>query len=137
MFTVFEKPNVLLRLEGGAVFALALAVYWQQSFGWPLFWSTLFLPDLALLGYLVNARFGAGAYNITHSKLLPGLLGIFAISTSNTLCMALTLVWFVHIGIDRLLGYGLKYTDGFKFTHLGTIGQSEGQPRGSFLPCGK
>ncbi|MEO6147658.1 MAG: DUF4260 domain-containing protein [Sulfuriferula sp.] len=137
MFTVFEKPNVLLRLEGGAVFVLALAVYWHQSFGWPLFWSTILLPDLALFGYLVNARLGASAYNITHSKLLPTLLGLFAITSNNALCMALTLIWFVHIGMDRLLGYGLKYTDGFKFTHLGTIGGSKEQPHGRFLPCGK
>ena len=137
MLSVFEKPSVLLRLEGGAVFALAVAVYWQQSFSWPLFWSTLLIPDLAMLGYLVNAQFGARAYNITHSKLLPGLLGIFALSTGNTLCMALALIWFVHIGIDRLLGYGLKYADGFKFTHLGIIGRQEGGPRGRYLPCGK
>ncbi|WP_413439044.1 DUF4260 domain-containing protein [Sulfuriferula sp. GW1] len=137
MLSVFEKPNVLLRLEGGAVFALALAVYWQQSFSWPLFWSTILIPDLAMLGYLVNAQFGARAYNLTHSKLLPGLLGIFAISTGNALCMALALIWFVHIGIDRLLGYGLKYADGFKLTHLGIIGREEGEPRGRYLPCGK
>ena len=137
MLSLFEKPNVLLRLEGCAVFVLALAVYWQQSFSWPLFWSTLLLPDLAMLGYLVNARFGTRAYNITHSKLLPGVLGIFALSTGNALCMALTLIWFVHIGIDRLLGYGLKYADGFKFTHLGIIGRGEGEPRGRYLPCSK
>lgn len=137
MLSVFEKPNLLLRLEGGTVFALALAVYWQQSFSWPLFWSTLLIPDIAMLGYLVSAQLGARSYNITHSKLLPGLLGIFAISTGNALCMALTLIWFVHIGIDRLLGYGLKYADGFKFTHLGIIGRGEGEPRGRYLPCGK
>ncbi|WP_366863873.1 DUF4260 family protein, partial [Acidithiobacillus sp.] len=30
-----------------------------------LFWSTVLLPDLALLGYLVNAAVGATAYNVT------------------------------------------------------------------------
>jgi hypothetical protein len=28
-----------------------------------------------------------------------------------------------HIGIDRALGYGLKYSAGFGFTHLGRIGK--------------
>ena len=28
------------------------------------------------------------------------------------------------IGIDRLLGYGLKYGAGFAFTHLGRIGKA-------------
>lgn len=42
----------------------------------------------------------------------------------NALYLALALIWFVHIGIDRMLGYGLKYPEGFKITHLGTIGQA-------------
>ncbi len=137
MLPVFEKPNILLKLEGFAVFLLALVVYWQQSFSWPLFWSTVFLPDLALLGYLVNAKVGARAYNVTHSKLLPSALAVVAATTGNTLFMALALIWFVHIGADRLLGYGLKYPEGFNVTHLGIIGRADGESRGRYLPCGK
>lgn len=33
------------------------------------------------------------------------------------------LIWCAHIGFDRALGYGLKYPEGFGFTHLGRIGQ--------------
>jgi hypothetical protein len=33
--------------------------------------------------------------------------------------MALALVWLAHIGLDRLLGTGLKYNDRFTHTHLG------------------
>ena len=33
--------------------------------------------------------------------------------------MALALVWLAHIGLDRLLGMGLKYNDRFAHTHLG------------------
>ena len=137
MLSVFKKPIALLKLEGLAVFLLALVIYWQQSFGWTLFWSTVLLPDLALLGYLVNARVGATAYNFTHSKVLPSALAVVAIVTGNALFSALALIWFVHIGVDRMLGYGLKYPEGFKVTHLGTIGQMGGEPRGSYLPCGK
>ncbi len=68
MLSILEKPNTLLKLEGLAVFLLALSIYWQQSFSWTLFWSTVLLPDIALLGYLVNAKVGARMYNITHSK---------------------------------------------------------------------
>jgi hypothetical protein len=28
------------------------------------------------------------------------------------------LIWIVHIGMDRMLGFGLKYPTGFKETHL-------------------
>jgi hypothetical protein len=35
--------------------------------------------------------------------------------------LRLALVWFAHIGMDRALGYGLKYDDAFTHTHLGII----------------
>jgi hypothetical protein len=37
--------------------------------------------------------------------------------------ISVSLVWFAHIGMDRLLGYGLKHTSGFRDTHLGRIGR--------------
>ncbi|HZW26734.1 MAG TPA: DUF4260 domain-containing protein [Gallionella sp.] len=137
MIAVFEKPIVLLKLEGLAVFLLALAIFWQQSFSWSLFWSTVLLPDLALFGYLVNAKVGAQLYNITHSKLLPSALAVVAIVMGNALFSALALIWFVHIGFDRMLGYGLKYSEGFKVTHLGAIGKVAGEPGRNFSPCWK
>ena len=30
----------------------------------------------------------------------------------------LALIWVAHIGMDRLMGYGLKYPSAFKDTHL-------------------
>jgi hypothetical protein len=30
-------------------------------------------------------------------------------------------IWIAHIGFDRALGYGLKYPDSFKATHLGRV----------------
>lgn len=136
MFCIFEKPIVLLRLEGFLVFLLALTFYWQQSFSWTLFWSSILLPDIAILGYLVNSRVGANLYNFTHAKLLPGLLMIVGIQSSNTLLLALASIWFVHIGFDRMLGYGLKYVEGFKVTHLGMIGQVASVSQ-RFFPCGR
>lgn len=137
MLSIFEKPNVLLRLEGFMVFLLGLTIYWWQSFSWPLFWLTILLPDVALLGYLINAKFGARAYNITHTKLLPAALAIHGVASGNGSTMSLALIWFMHIGIDRMLGYGLKYPTGFKFTHLGNIGAGGGARRSGYLPCGK
>ncbi|MGH9560491.1 MAG: DUF4260 family protein [Terracidiphilus sp.] len=37
--------------------------------------------------------------------------------------MPVALIWANHIGVDRMLGYGLKYGDGFGYTHLGRIGK--------------
>ena len=38
---------------------------------------------------------------------------------AEPLVMALALVRLAHIGLDRLLGMGLKYNDRFTHTHLG------------------
>jgi hypothetical protein len=38
--------------------------------------------------------------------------------------LAAALIWLAHIGFDRALGYGLKYSAGFSFTHLGRIGRA-------------
>jgi hypothetical protein len=32
--------------------------------------------------------------------------------------VAVALIWVTHIGVDRAIGYGLKYPSGFKDTHL-------------------
>jgi hypothetical protein len=37
--------------------------------------------------------------------------------------LSVALIWLAHIGLDRALGYGLKYAAGFRFTHLGEIGR--------------
>jgi hypothetical protein len=44
----------------------------------------------------------------------------FALESPRVLSIAL--IWMAHIGFDRALGYGLKYSAGFGFTHLGRIG---------------
>lgn len=137
MPALFEKPALLLRLEGLAVFIVALALYRQSGYGWTLFWSTVLLPDLAMLGYLANPRIGARLYNLTHAKLLPAALAVAGVATGAGLPVALALIWFVHIGFDRMLGYGLKYPDAFKHTHLGTLGAAEGKVGRWPAPCAK
>ena len=139
MITLFSRPNILLRLEGLALLALGLAVYAKLGYSWGLFWALLLLPDIALLAYLLNKEVGAVAYNITHAKLLPTLLAVMAIVLGHPVAMAAAIIWFVHIGVDRFLGYGLKYTQGFKFTHLGILGEKTCGSEKNPLPgvCGK
>ena len=43
-------------------------------------------------------------------------------ATASPLTLSIAMIWLAHIGIDRALGYGLKYFAGFTFTHLGRIG---------------
>ncbi len=61
---------------------------------------------------------GANCYNAIHSYLLPVALVITALWLRRTALLPFALIWFNHIGVDRLLGYGLKYSTGFGRTHL-------------------
>jgi hypothetical protein len=38
---------------------------------------------------------------------------------------SVAIIWFGHIGMDRLVGFGLKYPDSFQHTHLGWKGRRD------------
>ena len=79
----------------------------------------LFLsPDLFMLGYLKDAKWGATAYNLVHTLAGPILLLAIALVLPAAACIPYALIWLAHIGFDRMLGYGLKYPTFFKDTHL-------------------
>lgn len=114
-------PKLLLHAEGGLLLALALAVYWREGDGWLLFALLLLAPDVGMLGYLAGDRVGALAYNLFHTTLLPAPLAAYGLIDGHTWAASIGLIWLAHIGMDRLLSYGLKYTSGFKDTHLGRV----------------
>jgi hypothetical protein len=64
-------------------------------------------------------RLGAHLYNLAHTTLLPAVMLGIGYWQADRLLMALALIWLAHIGLDRLLGMGLKYNDRFTHTHLG------------------
>jgi hypothetical protein len=111
-------PRNLLRLEGLLLFVGALVVYFDQGFGWLLLVVLFLAPDLSFAGYLAGPRIGALAYNALHTTIGPISLAIAGVLAETDWCVQLALVWLAHIGLDRLLGYGLKYPTAFKDTHL-------------------
>lgn len=115
----------LLRLEGLAVLALSVAAYAQFGAGWAFFAWLFLLPDLSFLAYLAGPRVGAMAYNAAHSYAGPLALLALGVLGAIPLALAAALVWCAHIGLDRALGYGLKYAEGFGSTHLGRVGRAD------------
>jgi hypothetical protein len=114
------NPRLLLQLEGAAVLALSLFAYhWNQG-GWVLFAALFLVPDVSMAGYLANARLGAITYNAIHTYAGPILLFGYAVGTGHKQALLISLIWIAHIGLDRMLGFGLKYATGFKDTHLNT-----------------
>jgi hypothetical protein len=75
-------------------------------------------PDLSMLGFLAGASAGTVTYNTAHTYAIPVFLGAVGIVVGADVATQLALIWIVHIGVDRTMGYGLKYPSGFKDTHL-------------------
>jgi hypothetical protein len=120
----FVRGNIriLLRLEGLAVLAAACTAYAQTGASWILFAALFLAPDLTFLGYAGSKSLGAAVYNAVHTYALPLLLLIAGFLTYPDI-MPYALIWIAHIGLDRALGYGLKYGSGFGHTHLGLVGR--------------
>lgn len=113
-----SQPRLLLGVEGVALFAAAVGAYFYLGYsGWILLLLIL-APDLAMLGYLANKQIGATAYNIVHSTTLPIILLALGWLAGIPYLIPAGLILLAHIGMDRTVGYGLKYADDFKHTHL-------------------
>lgn len=115
--------RLTLRLEGLCVLLAALLAYAKLDFSWGMFAMFFLAPDLSFLGYLAGSRFGAITYNAAHSYIGAITCLIVGVLLTAPILSCAGIIWCAHIGFDRALGYGLKYSAGFGFTHLGIIGR--------------
>ncbi len=104
-----------------AVFSAML--YARTGASWWLFAALWLAPDLSMLGYLAGSCWGARIYNAFHTYVTPAALALCALLLHAHFALAIALIWGNHIGVDRLLGFGLKYADGFGYTHLDRPGK--------------
>lgn len=93
-------------------------LYADEGFGWLAFALLVLAPDLAMVGYAAGRQVGAVVYDVAHTEALPIALGVAGLLATEAVPVQLALIWLVHIGADRLLGYGLKYPTAFGDTHL-------------------
>ena len=115
--------RTLLRLEGLTLFAGMTVLYAVWDGSWWVYAILFLVPDLSFAAYLAGPQVGAIVYNAAHSYLAPMTLMVAGFSMASPLVLSIAMIWLAHIGIDRALGYGLKYKTGFGFTHLGRIGK--------------
>jgi hypothetical protein len=116
---VTGAPRRWLGLEGLVLLAGALIAFGILGQPWWLVPAAVLVPDIAAAGYLAGTRPGALLYNLAHTTFLPAVMLGAGYWQADHLAEALALVWLAHIGLDRLLGMGLKYSDRFTHTHLG------------------
>ncbi len=121
---VAGRVLLFLRLEGLALAAISAVLYARTGSSWWLFAALWLVPDLSMLGYLVSPCWGARIYNAIHTTVTPITLALTALLLHAAGVLPFALIWLNHIGVDRLLGYGLKYPAGFGWTHLGKQGRA-------------
>jgi hypothetical protein len=122
MLDRLTSPGLLLRAESIVLLGAAVGTYAWHDGSWWLFVILFLAPDLSFLGYYAGPRIGAAVYNLAHAFVLPGVLLAFAAAGSG-IALDLALIWGAHIALDRAVGYGLKYPEGFKETHLDRLGR--------------
>jgi len=115
--------RTLLRLEGLTLFVGMTLLYGLWEGSWWVYVILFLVPDISFAAYLAGPKAGAIVYNAAHSYLAPVALMTAGFAAASPLVLSIAMIWLAHIGIDRALGYGLKYADGFAFTHLGRIGK--------------
>ncbi len=107
-----------LRAEGVAALVAAGIIYQALGGNWFLAIPLLLLPDVSAVGYLGGMRLGSFTYNLFHNWFVGlVILGMGAWLSSDVLLFAGAIL-IGHVGMDRVVGYGLKHTSGFKDTHL-------------------
>ena len=116
-------PRTLLRLEGLTLFAGMTLLYAVWGGSWWIYAILFLVPDLSFAAYLWGPRLGAIIYNTAHSYMAPMALMTGGFALASPLVLSIAMIWLAHIGIDRALGFGLKYSAGFGFTHLGRVGK--------------
>ncbi len=115
-------PAAFLRLESLAVVVASVALYFQGDYAAWAFIVFLLAPDLSFAAYLAGPRVGALVYNLAHTYVFPVALAAGCLLTGEAgVPVQIALIWAAHIGVDRVLGFGLKYPTAFKDTHLGRV----------------
>lgn len=118
-----NEVTLWLRAEGLVAMGAGVAAYALLGESWWLFAALFLVPDLAMIGNLAGPKSGARIYNAAHTTLLPATLVVIGAAAAWPMLYAIAAIILAHIGFDRALGFGLKRTEGFAFTHLGPIGK--------------
>ena len=117
----------LLRLEEIGLFLLAVYLFAQLDYPWWVLLVLFLAPDLGAIGYVGGPRIGANTYNLTHHRGLAVAIYLVGALVTIEAMQLIGVVMLAHSSLDRVFGYGLRYTDSFDHTHLGYVGKTARQ----------
>ncbi|EHQ77254.1 hypothetical protein SEVCU057_0977, partial [Staphylococcus epidermidis VCU057] len=94
----------VIKLENTFIFIITIAVYVKLEFSIWLFLLLLLVPDIFMLGYVINRKTGSYVYNIGHTYITPIIIALLYLYIDERLLLQISLIWLAHISIDRTLG---------------------------------
>lgn len=106
---------------------ISAVLYARTGASWWIFAALWLVPDLSMLGYLGRPCRASRIYNAAHTYTVPITLAVCALLLHAQGLVPFALIWVNHIAIDRLLGFGLKFEEGFGRTHLDKLGKPGNQ----------
>lgn len=100
--------KTLVKLEEFAFVVLSFYLFLALDYAWWWFPALFFVPDVSLIGYLINRNIGATTYNVIHHKALAVLLYLLGGFIRWPGLQLAGLVLFGHSSLDRALGFELR-----------------------------
>jgi len=112
--------KILIQIEEFTLFLGCIYLFSRFNLKWWWFPLLLWLPDFSMVGYLYNSAVGGVLYNIVHFKGTAVAIGVYGLVKKNKTLMLIGIMLLAHDTMDRSIGAGLKYLDGFWHTSLNT-----------------
>ena len=103
------------------MFGLSLFALTLFNAEWWYYLLLLLGPDISMIGYAGGNKMGALLYNLFHHKGIAVAVFILGWLIPDSTLQLVGIILFGHSSVDRVLGYGLKLKEGFKYTHLGSL----------------
>ena len=103
--------KTLIKLEEVGLVLLSFYLFLTLDYAWWWFPLLFFLPDISLIGFLINKKAGAITYNFIHHKALSFALYLLGSLTQIPAFQLVGLVMFGHSSFDRVLGFELQRTE--------------------------
>lgn len=113
--------NAIIKIEELFMFLASIVLFHQTDYSWWVYLALILAPDIGMLGYAVNTKVGAVSYNIFHHKGVAITVLCLGWYLQNPIVELSGIILFGHASMDRIFGYGLKFSDSFKHTHLGEL----------------
>ncbi|MEM7297445.1 MAG: DUF4260 domain-containing protein, partial [Bacteroidota bacterium] len=115
------EMNNLIKVEELAMFLVSIFFFAQLDYAWWVYVALILAPDIGMVGYAASTKIGAMTYNLFHHKGIAIAIWVAGIYAGSSDLQLAGIILFGHSSMDRLLGYGLKFSDSFKHTHLGNL----------------